>query len=140
MPSFLDYQEKARKRTKRLVALYVLCLAGLVAAFWFLPSGGVPGFLAVAALCLAGFTLYGPQALTGVTATNTSTKLYAGTSIGFISLFSYVGVAVSGKVCGNLAQSSGGWRLPIFVMVVTAAAGAALFASLWRVRANAYDE
>jgi len=33
MPSFLDYQEKARKRTKRLVALYVLCLAGLVAAF-----------------------------------------------------------------------------------------------------------
>lgn len=33
MPSFLDYQEQARKRTRRLVALYLLCLLGLVAAF-----------------------------------------------------------------------------------------------------------
>ena len=50
------------------------------------------------------------------------------------------GVSVAGKVCGNLAQSSGGWRLPLIVMVATAAVGAALFACLWCVRANAYDE
>lgn len=65
---------------------------------------------------------------------------FAGTAIGFISLFSYVGVSVAGKVCGNLAQSSGGWRLPILVMVVTAAIGAALFSCLWCVRANSYAE
>ena len=41
MPSFLDYQEKARKRTKRLVALYVLCLAGLVAAFCLIVAFGL---------------------------------------------------------------------------------------------------
>ena len=41
---------------------------------------------------------------------------------------------------GNLAQSSGGWRLPLIVMVATAAVGAAFFACLWCVRANAYDE
>ena len=35
---------------------------------------------------------------------------------------------------------SGVGRLPILVMVVTAAVGAALFACLWCVRANAYDE
>ena len=92
-----------------------------------------------AALCLAGFCLYGPQALTGVTATNLATKRFAGTAIGFISLFSYVGVSVAGKVCGNLAQSSGGWRLPVLVMVATAVFGAALFACLWRTRANAYE-
>jgi OPA family glycerol-3-phosphate transporter-like MFS transporter/OPA family sugar phosphate sensor protein UhpC-like MFS transporter len=92
------------------------------------------------ALCLAGFCLYGPQALTGVTATNTSTKVFAGTSIGFISLFSYVGVAVSGKVCGNLAQSSGGWQLPVFAIVGTAVVGAVLFLALWNARASGYKE
>ena len=127
-------------RAPRLCLFLMALTAGLVAAFWFLPAGGATGFLAVAALCLAGFTLYGPQALTGVTATNTSTKLYAGTSIGFISLFSYVGVAVSGKVCGNLAQSSGGWQLPIFVIVGTAAVGSVLFLALWNARASGYKE
>ena len=123
-------------RAPRLCLFLMALTAVLLAGFWFLPSG----MLGAAALCVGGFCLYGPQALTGVTATNIATKGFAGTAIGFISLFSYVGVSVAGKVCGNLAQSSGGWRLPIFVMVVTAAAGAALFASLWRVRANAYDE
>ena len=126
-------------RAPRLCLFLMALTAGLVAAFWFLPAGGATGILAMAALCLAGFTLYGPQALTGVTATNTSTKLYAGTSIGFISLFSYIGVAVSGKVCGSLAQSSGGWRMPVLVIAAVAGLGAALFLLLWNVRANSYD-
>ena len=126
-------------RAPRLCVWLMALTAGLIAAFCFLPAGGVTGFLAVAALCVAGFTLYGPQALTGVTATNTSTKLYAGTSIGFISLFSYIGVAVSGKVCGSLAQSSGGWRVPVLVIAAVAGVGAVLFLLLWNVRANSYD-
>ena len=126
-------------RAPRLCLFLMAITAALVAAFWFLPAGGATGFLAVAALCLAGFTLYGPQALTGVTATNTSTKLYAGTSIGFISLFSYIGVAVSGKVCGSLAQATGAWRAPVLVIAGVAAVGAVLFLLLWNVRANSYD-
>ena len=125
-------------RAPRLCVFLMALTAGLMAMFWFLPAGGATGILAVAALCLAGFTLYGPQALTGVTATNTSTKLYAGTSIGFISLFSYVGVAVSGKVCGSLAQSSGGWHVPVLAIVGVAAVGCLLFVCLWNVRANSY--
>ena len=126
-------------RAPRLCVILMALTAGLVAAFCLLPAGGATGILAVAALCLAGFTLYGPQALTGVTATNTSTKLYAGTSIGFISLFSYIGVAVSGKVCGSLAESTGGWRTPLLVIAAVAGVGAALFLLLWNVRANSYD-
>ena len=127
-------------RAPRLCVFLMALTAALLAAFWFLPAGGASGVLGAAALCMAGFCLYGPQALTGVTATNLSTKRFAGTSIGFISLFSYVGVSVAGKVCGNLAQSSGGWRLPVLAMVSTAAVGAVLFACLWRTRANAYSE
>ena len=126
-------------RAPRLCVWLMALTAGLVAAFCFLPAGGVTGFLAVAALCVAGFTLYGPQALTGVTATNTSTKLYAGTSIGFISLFSYVGVAVSGKVCGSLAQATGAWHVPLLVIAGVAGVGAVLFLLLWNVRANSYQ-
>jgi len=126
-------------RAPRLCVFLMLLTAIFLALFFFLPAGGVTGIVGVGALCLAGFTLYGPQALTGVTATNTSTKLYAGTSIGFISLFSYVGVAVSGKVCGSLAQSTGGWRVPVLAIAAVAGVGAVLFLLLWNVRANSYD-
>ena len=125
-------------RAPRLCVFLMALTAALLAAFWFLPAGGATGFLASAALCLGGFCLYGPQALTGVTATNLSTKRFAGTSIGFISLFSYIGVSVAGKVCGNLAQHSGGWGLPLMVMVVTASVGAVFFLCLWRTRATGY--
>ena len=121
-------------RAPRLCVFLMALTAALLAAFWFLPAG-VAG---AAALCLGGFCLYGPQALTGVTATNISTKHFAGTSIGFISLFSYVGASVAGKVCGNLTQAFGGWRIPLLVMVATAAVGAVVFLCLWCVRANAY--
>ena len=127
-------------RAPRLCVFLMALTAGLLAAFWFLPAGGWTGPLAMAALCTAGFCLYGPQALTGVTATNTSTKLYAGTSIGFISLFSYVGVAVSGKVCGSLAQSSHGWYQPLLFIVVVAMTSCVLFLCLWNVRANSYGK
>jgi OPA family glycerol-3-phosphate transporter-like MFS transporter/OPA family sugar phosphate sensor protein UhpC-like MFS transporter len=113
-----------------LMALTALCLVG----FWVLP-GGLAG---AALLCLGGFCLYGPQALTGVTATNLATKRFAGTAIGFISLFSYIGVSVAGKVCGELAQATGAWERPLFVAAATAVAGAVLFAFLWRVEADAY--
>ena len=124
-------------RAPRLCVLLMALTGGLIAAFWFLPVGGATGLLGSAALCLAGFCLYGPQALTGVTATNTSTKAYAGTSIGFISLFSYIGVSVSGKVCGSLAQQ--GWQTPVLVITGVAAVGSFLFLLLWNVRANSYE-
>jgi len=122
-------------RAPRLCVFLMLLTAALFAAFWFLPSG----IIGAAALCLGGFCIYGPQALTGVTATNLSTKRFAGTSIGFISLFSYIGVSIAGKVFGNLAQSSGGWALPLMVTASTAFVGAGLFLCLWRTRANSYE-
>ena len=127
-------------RAPRLCVFLMALTAGLLAAFWFLPAGGWTGPLAMGALCTAGFCLYGPQALTGVTATNTSTKVFAGTSIGFISLFSYIGVSVSGKVCGSLAQSSHGWHQPLMFIIVVAATSCALFLCLWNVRANSYGK
>ena len=44
-------------RAPRLCVFLMALTAGLMAMFWFLPAGGATGILAVAALCLAGFTL-----------------------------------------------------------------------------------
>ena len=117
------------------VGVFMMALAAAaLLGFWFLPGAFVSG----AAMCAFGFLLYGPQALTGVSATNLAGKRFAGTSIGFISLFSYIGVAVSGKVCGTLAQSSGGWQLPVYVIAATAVAGTVLFLLLWTAKADNY--
>ena len=121
-------------KAPRLCMFLMALTAALLAGLWFLPAG----MLGAVLLCVGGFCLYGPQALTGVTATNIATKGFAGTAIGFISLFPYVGVSVAGKVCGNLAQSFDGWRLPVLAMTLTAVVGVVLFAALWRTRADNY--
>ena len=120
----------ARGRVPR-VCVFMMALATVaLACFWRLPAG----FASAAAFCAFGFMLYGPQALTGVAVTNLCGKQCTGTSIGFISLFSYAGAAVSGKVCGVMAQSAGGWGLPVAVIGVTVAVGAAVFLLLWGLR------
>ena len=122
-------------RAPRLCVFMMALTAALFAAFWAMPSA----ILASAALVAAGFTLYGPQALTGVTATNLATKSLTGTAIGFISLFSYAGVSVSGKLCGTLAQDFGGWAVPVYSMAGAAVCGALFFLTLWRTRADNYS-
>ena len=119
-------------RAPRLCVFLMALTALLFAAFLAVPSPT----LASAALVAAGFTLYGPQALTGVTATNLASKSLTGTAIGFISLFSYVGVSVSGKLCGNLAQDCGGWAVPVWSMAGVAVCGTLFFLTLWNVRAQ----
>jgi sugar phosphate permease len=118
-------------RAPRLCAILMLFTAAFLVLFCAVSSP----VLSSSALILAGFMLYGPQALTGVSATNLSSKSLTGTAIGFISLFSYIGVSVSGKMCGSLAQSSGGWSLPVYTMAVTSVVGMAFFVTLWRMPA-----
>ncbi len=117
------------------VCVFLMGLTALfLLLFWVLPDAA-----SGAALCAVGFCLYGPQALTGVAATNLCGKRFAGTSIGFISLFSYIGVSLSGKICGTLAQTTGGWQSPVRITVGTAVASMIFFAALWRAKAHNYD-
>ena len=119
----------------------VFCMAGaalFMFLFWILP-GTAPAWVLFATLLAAGFCIYGPQALTGVTAANISTKKLAGTSIGFTSLFSYASVIVSGVGMGALAQHFG-WYYAYAVIIGVAVAGTLIFMLLWNAKANAYDE
>lgn len=118
-------------KAPRLCVILMFLTAVFLVLFYFLVSPALSSI----ALIASGFLLYGPQALTGVSATNLSSKHLTGTAIGFISLFSYIGVAVSGKLCGSLVQHSGGWGSAVFTMMAVSVIGGIFFLTLWKMPA-----
>ncbi len=125
-------------RAPRVCLFMMLGAAAFMGLFWFMPAGS-PLVLYVAALSGAGFCIYGPQAMTGTTAVNIATRRFAGTAVGFTSLFSYGSVLFSGWGMGFLAERTGGWAVPFLSVVVATVVGAGLFALLWKTKPNGYD-
>lgn len=125
-------------RAPRVCLFMMLGAAVFMGVFWLIPSGS-PIALSVAALSGAGFCIYGPQAMTGLTAVNLATKRFAGTVIGFTSLFSYASVLFSGWGMGFLAEKTGGWSVPFVAVICAAVLGAVLFALLWKTKPNGYE-
>ena len=125
-------------RAPRVCLFMMLGAAAFMGAFWLLPAKSSV-FLYVAALSGAGFCIYGPQAMTGLTAVNLATKRFAGTAVGFTSLFSYGSVLFSGWGMGFLAESTGGWAVPFVSVIGAALVGAVFFALLWKTKPNGYE-
>ncbi|HOX55704.1 MAG TPA: MFS transporter [Candidatus Paceibacterota bacterium] len=118
------------------VCVIWMALAGLsILVFWKLPThspwvGALP-------LCLAGFFIYGPQALVGVVVANLATKRLAATAIGFTSIFSYASTLVSGWGLGWLVEHHG-WNAAFAGLVAVAAVGMLFFALVWPAKAHGY--
>ena len=125
-------------RAPRVCLFMMLGAAVCMGAFWLMPAKSSV-FLYVAALSGAGFCIYGPQAMTGLTAVNLATKRFAGTAVGFTSLFSYGSVLFSGWGMGFLAERTGGWAAPFVSVIGAALVGAVFFALLWKTRPNGYE-
>ncbi len=126
-------------RAPRVCLFMMLGAATFMGLFWIIPPK-CSTFLYVAALSGAGFCIYGPQAMTGTTAVNIATRRFAGTAVGFTSLFSYASVLFSGWGMGALADRTGGWAVPFLSVVGAALLGAGLFLVLWNTKPNGYDE
>ena len=124
-------------RAPRVCLFMMLGAAVCMGTFWLMPAKSSV-FLYVAALSGAGFCIYGPQAMTGLTAVNLATKRFAGTAVGFTSLFSYGSVLFSGWGMGFLAERTGGWAVPFVSVIGAALVGAVVFALLWKTRPNGY--
>ena len=119
------------------MCLCAMALAGVfLLAFWQLhtSSATVSTFLLIG----AGFCIYGPQALIGITVANLATKHAAGTAVGFTGLFGYLSSILSGWGLGTLVQHHG-WNVTLACLVVIAAIGTGLFALAWRAKAHGYD-
>ena len=125
-------------RAPRVCLFMMLGAAACMGAFWLLPANSSV-VLYVAALSGAGFCIYGPQAMTGLTAVNLATKRFAGTAVGFTSLFSYGSVLFSGWGMGFLSEKTGSWTVPFVSVIGAALVGAVFFALLWKTRPNGYN-
>jgi phosphoglycerate transporter family protein len=118
--------------------VFSMLFAGIsIYIFWKLPSGALA--MNTAALCAAGFFIYGPQALVGITVANLATKRAAATAVGLTGIFGYASSLLSGWGLGKLAQTYG-WNAGFMGMLVVAMIGMVLFACVWPAKANGYGD
>ena len=97
-----------------------------------------PMWLAVIILSLAGFFIYGPQALVGIAAANMATKNAAATAVGFTGLFGYLSAIVSGWGVGMMVETMG-WSSTISVLIGISFVGLFIFLLAWRFPAHGYE-
>lgn len=84
-------------------------------------------------LALAGFFLYGPQALLGVVASNEVSKKAASSAVGIIGFMSYLSTLLTGYPLGKFADTFG-WH-PIFILMAgVALVGGLLVATQWNLK------
>ena len=115
--------------------VFCMFMASLSAfAFWYAPSSTLAN--AVLLGC-AGFFIYGPQALVGISAANLATKRAAATAVGFTGVFGYLSTTVSGWGLGKLVDVFG-WNAGFLAIIAFGIVGTALFALGWNLKPHGY--
>jgi OPA family glycerol-3-phosphate transporter-like MFS transporter/OPA family sugar phosphate sensor protein UhpC-like MFS transporter len=116
----------------------VFCMIGACTALALFWEFGSTPLLATGLLAAAGFFIYGPQALIGITAANLATKRAAATAAGFTGLFSYASTPITGWGLGWLADHAG-WHAAFGALLVFGAVGILMFVLAWRAPAHGYQ-
>ena len=107
--------------------------------FVSLPAGtSMPVMVVV--LAMAGFFIYGPQALIGIAASNQATNRAAATANGLIGMFGYASGIVSGIGVGMLVDAWGNWNYVFYGMIGIAVLCVAVFTLMWNAKADGYAE
>ena len=120
------------------------CMVGAGAAMggfyiFYLNPGMVPDWTLIGVLAMAGFFVYGPQALIGIAASNQATKKAAATANGLVGIFGYLSTAVSGVGVGWLADKYG-WNYVFIGVLIMAVVGVAVFLTIWNARRDGYEK
>ncbi len=119
--------------------VFCMVLCGLaVLAFWKLPAGSSRA-LTTGVLMAAGFFIYAPQALVGISAANLATKQAAATAVGLTGIFGYASSILSGWGLGTLVEHYG-WDRGFVAMIAAAGIGAAIFLLAWPAKAHGYGD
>ena len=116
----------------------VFCMVGACTALLLFWQFGSTPAEATVFLAAAGFFIYGPQALIGITAANLATKRAAATAAGFTGLFGYASTLVSGWGLGLLVQRSG-WNVAFGTLLAIGAIGTFMFILAWPAKAHGYQ-
>ena len=120
------------------------CMVGAGAAMGgfymcYLNPGLVPDWALIGILAMAGFFVYGPQALIGIAASNQATKKAAATANGLVGIFGYLSTAVSGVGVGWLADTYG-WNYVFIGVLIMAVVGVLVFLTIWGARRDGYEK
>ncbi len=122
-------------RGARTCLFYMAACTAAVVALWKLPLHS--GVQAASIMALAGFFIYGPQALVGIAVANLATKHAAATAVGLTGIFGYLSVVISGWGVGWMATHYG-WTTTFAAICWFSALGTILFAMAWLAPAHGY--
>ena len=128
-----------KSRCQRVCAIELGLVAICLIALHFVQDAGMP-VLFLIILALAGFLIYGPQALLGVTAANVATKKAASSAVGLIGFMSYLSTIVTGVVFGSLADKFGGWGWIFITMGGLSVVATVLILSLWGLKEGTEEQ
>lgn len=126
----------------------VYCMVGVavfMTIFFYLPNSA-PSWVMIFTLAMAGFFIYGPQALIGIAAANQATNRAAATANGLTGLFGYASGIVSGFGVGfmvdavNKVDPGKGWDFVFIGMIGMAIIGMGVFLLMWKAKAHGYEE
>lgn len=117
-----------------LFALGILCSIFL---FWMVPAGYI--IFDWITIFLMGFTVFGPQMLIGICASELCHKKAAATANGFVGWVAYIGAAVSGYPMG-LVIDHAGWSGAFVVLFGCSLLFLLLLLPLWGVTRETIEE
>lgn len=121
----------------RAMFFYMGMTAVSILLFW--KVGGDSKALNTLFLCVAGFFIYGPQAMVGIAAANLATKRAAATGGGMTGMFGYLSTLLSGWGLGRLVELHG-WNAGFLGMFIAAVIGTVLFALGWKAKPHGYAD
>lgn len=121
-----------KSRSQRVCVIEMALVAICLVALHYIQDMNTP-VLFLFILALAGFFLYGPQALLGVVASNEVSKKAASSAVGIIGFMSYFSTLITGYPLGKFADTYG-WH-PIFIlMAFIAVIGTLIIATTWNLK------
>jgi len=126
-----------RGRAAPVCLIWMLLCGAALLAFSRAPANAM--VLNTALLMLAGFFIYGPQALVAVFVANRATKRAAATAVGLTSIFGYASTVASGWGLGRLVELRG-WGAAFACLVAATLVGSVLFAAALPAKAHGYQE
>lgn len=124
-------------RGARTCVFYMIGASLAMLALWGLDSSSRT--VNTALLCVAGFFIYGPQALIGIAVANLATKRGAATAAGFTGLVGYFSTIYTGWGMGKVVDTMG-WNAGLLSIIAASVLGTAFFLAAWGSRAHGYEE
>jgi len=99
---------------------------------------GLPTAVSIVFLALAGFCIYGPQALIGIGVANLATKEASATANGLTGILGYVGSSLSAIIVGLIADHFG-WKWVFITFLVVGCIGIVNFIVMWSAPRDGYE-